>query len=274
MGYGKRVKRKIELQSEKWEEWSWCAGKGKGAKDWKDVKPAEVVRVCIAAFQEARARVLLNRLQAQCRAEICAAAGDEKGCQGAMCSSPLGERWGRDCTGKGRGGILPACEIVVFPVTLIIGSGWDFLLTSGWQVGFCCSRHPGAILVSEGHQSIFPWDFLWALKERVVVACDDSRRHRSFLGGVLVCCWVFLLFCFVLLFFILLHFLCGGYLRWSLHSGPCAAGRAVVGESGAVPGLQRLCGEWTGNFISALLSSWFTGIWETQTPNLWGFFCL
>lgn len=118
-----------------------------------------------------------------------------------MCSSPLGERWGQDCTGKGRGGILPACEIVVFPVTLIIGSGWDFLLTSGWQVGFCCSWHPGAILVSEGHQSIFPWDFLWALKERVVVACDDSRRHRSFLGGVLVCCWGFfvVLFCFAFL---------------------------------------------------------------------------
>lgn len=42
------------------------------------------------------------------------------------------------CAGEGRAGVLPACQIVVLPVTLVIGSriGWDFLLTPGWQAGF------------------------------------------------------------------------------------------------------------------------------------------
>lgn len=58
-------------------------------KERKEVKPAEVAQVCIAALQEAGGRALLNRLQGQPRAETCAAAGEAKGWQGAMLLLPF-----------------------------------------------------------------------------------------------------------------------------------------------------------------------------------------
>lgn len=85
-----------------------------------------------------------------------------------------------------------------------------------------------------------------------MVGCDENRRHRVAMGGRA---------------FVLLHFV--WWLpavvppQWSLwHLRGCA------GESGAAPGLPGLCGEWAGNFMSALLSSWFTGISMSQTANL------
>jgi len=79
-------------------------------------------------------RVLLNRLQGQSRAETCATVREAKGWQGAILLLP--------CAGEGRRGVLPAWQIVMLPVTLAIRSGWDFLLTSGWQVGFLLFSAP------------------------------------------------------------------------------------------------------------------------------------
>lgn len=57
----------------------------------------------------------------QSKAETCATAGEAKGWQGAMLLPPL-QGTAEDCAGKGRGGVLPACQIVLLPVTLVTRS--------------------------------------------------------------------------------------------------------------------------------------------------------
>lgn len=54
-----KERQSCKVRSAWWEEWSSCGGKGEGVEEWKDVKRAEKVQVCIAAPQEARA-LLLN----------------------------------------------------------------------------------------------------------------------------------------------------------------------------------------------------------------------